>query len=196
MILKVKGLDKLQLNLTNFGKYGNVAMSNALNKTGAIAKTASLKSVRTGKEAWRIKAGDLKRGATPTRSTALTNTYTFEMSSKSMPLMMFTGKTSYLPSLTPTGKKRHGGSGVRYRLKGKGSKKALSKSFVMPSLFHNHREEVFTRRKSPKGANITAQYSITPSSMFQQEGEKVFVDTFFQKFSKIYINQLSFKKII
>ena len=196
MILKVKGLDKLQLNLTNFGKYGNVAMSNALNKTGAIAKTQSLYAVRNGKEEWRIKASDLKKGAKPKKSTALTTTYTFEMESKSMPLMMFTGKTPYLTPLTPTGKRRSGGGGVRYKIKGKGRKLTLAKSFVRPSLFHNHREEVFTRRKSPNGAKITAQYSITPSSMFQQEGEKVFVDTFFKKFYKIYINQLSFKKIL
>ena len=196
MILEVKGLDELKLNLGNFGKYGNVAMSNALNKTGAISTTASLKSVRTGPDAWRIKASTLKKETAPKKSTARTTTYTFQMSSKSIPLIDFASKVPYLGLTTPTGKKRHGGAGVRYLLKGKGAKKVLAKSFVMESLFNNHREEIFTRRLSPNGAKITAQYSITPSSMFQQEGEDIFIKTFFEKFTKIYKNQLSWKKII
>jgi len=195
MELTVKGLDKLKIDFDNYGKFNNTAVSNALNKTGTIAKNVSLRV--TKKQGWNMKISELKKLATPTKSKASTLNYIFTMNSKSISLMKFRG-TSYFGNTQQQSLKRKSkaGIGVRYKLKGKGRLKTLKKSFIKPSIFGNHPYTVFTRRKSPRGADITAQYSITPSSMFQQEGEEAFIKTFKDKFTNTYFNQLKFKKII
>ena len=195
MELVVKGLDKLKMDFINYGKFNNVAVSNALNKTGAVSTNVSLRVVK--KQGWNMSMKELKKLVAPTKSKATTLNYIFTMKSKSISLMKFKGTTYFSETqLKSMKRKSKAGIGVRYKLKGKGRLKTLKKSFVRPSLFGTHAETVFTRRKSPMGADITAQYSITPSSMFQQEGEEVFIKTFKDKFTKTYFNQLKFKKII
>ena len=195
MELIVKGLDELKIDFTNYGKFNNTAVSNALNKTGTVASNVSMRV--TKKQGWNMSISELKKLVSPTKSKATTLNYVFTMKSKSISLMKFKG-TSYFGNtqLLSMKRKSKSGIGVRYKLKGKGRLKTLKKSFTRPSLYGDHAETVFTRRKSPRGADITAQYSITPSSMFKQEGENAFIKTFMDKFSKTYFNQLKFKKII
>ena len=188
MKLSIQGLDKVQINLGNYVKFNNTAVSQAMNSVATVSMNRSLRHVKND-NTWNISIADLKKVSTPRKSTVRTLNYIFTMQSKSIPLIFFKG-TEYASKTTATGKARTGGAGVKYKLKGKGRKKTLGKSFVKPSLFNGNRLEVFTRRKSPNGASITQQSSITPSSMFKQQGADFFMRDFKANFQKRYYNRL------
>ncbi len=189
MVINVKGLDEVIKSMDKFVKYNNTATRIAINDTARVARTKSLKATR---EDWNIKAKTFKDTSKlkPAKNSDLNAQFT--MDSKSLPLKTFADDT-YTSSTTPTGKKRKGGAGVKYKLsKKERGKKTLAKSFLRKSKFNGGRMEVFTRRPSPTGnADITAQYSITPTSMFNQEGYDLFVDEFKERFATRYLHQVA-----
>lgn len=192
--LKIEGLDKLLTNFDTFVKYNNVATRRALNRIGTQARNVSLRDVKA-KGKWNINMKTLKDLSKPIRATNNRPIYSFKMASSSIQLHKWKG-TSYSASRTNKGYKRNAKRvGVRYRLKLDKPKRTLAKSFMKQSLFGAKEDIVFTRRKSPKGASITAQASITPTSMFQTDGEKLFIDTFLDKFPERYIQELKYLNV-
>ena len=178
--------------MDNYVKYNATASRQALNDTGRKARTAALKLTR---EDWNIKAADLKKASKMKLASNSNLNLTFQMKSHSLPLELFA--KDYVASRTPTGKRRKGGAGVKYKLanKQRGYKTLGGNSFIKASKFNGGRLEVFTRRKSPRGAPVTAQYSITPTSMFDQQGAEKFVDVFMQSFADRYMGRLRHLKV-
>ena len=197
LTINVDGLDGLITNFENFVKFNRTATRQAMNETERKSQVAALRLTRKD---WNIKARDLKKGAERTLATNANLSIEFSMKSSSIPLEMFAKNVPdpYVSKLTPTGKLRTGGAGVKYKLKKEGRGfKTLSKSFLLESKFGDHRMEIFTRRRSPTGnSSITAQYSITPSSMFKQHGADEFISTFMDNFEASYINKLQFNNAI
>ena len=193
MTIEITGLNELIRNMDNFVKYNATASRQALNDTGRKARTAALKLTR---EDWNIKAADLKKVSKLKLAKNSNLTLTFEMDSHSLPLKLFAKE--YVTGRTPTGKRRKGGAGVKYKLKKKqrGYKTLGGNSFIKASKFNGGRLEVFTRRRSPRGAPITAQYSITPTSMFDQRGAEKFIETFSESFANRYGHYLRRNGII
>lgn len=187
MVLNVTGIDDLIKDMNAYVKYNATASRQALNDTGRKARTAALKLTR---EDWNIKAADLKKNSKMKLAKNSDLTLTFEMKSAPIPLKVFA--KDYVTSLTPTGKRRKGGAGVKYKLKKKqrGYRTLGGNSFIKASKFNGGRDEVFTRRRSPQGAPITAQYAITPTSMFDQQGAEKFVDVFMESFADRYVGRL------
>ena len=194
MELKITGLDDLVMNMNNYGAKNNLALSTSMNRVGVTARKESLNHV-SRIEKWNLSVTKFKAVSITKKATSSTVNLQFIMDSKSISLIDFKG-TTWLASSTPRGKKRKGGSGVRFKLKGAGAKKQLAKSFTAKSKFGSHKELVFVKRRSPKGAEITHQASITPSSMFKQTGVDVYVDTFFKHFQDRYYSQMRYYKII
>lgn len=193
MELKIRGLDDLQMNMLNYGKYNNTAVRSSMNRVGITARKEALN--QTSKiQGWNLAITKFKAVSKTKSATNSDLHLQFIMNSKSIPLIDFKG-TDYQPSTTPKGRKRKGGAGVRFKLKKQNGKKVLAKSFIAPSLFGG-KETVFVKRKSPRGASITAQSSITPSSMFKQEGEDKYISVFFRDFEARYYNQLRYYKIL
>ena len=194
MILKVQGLDKVITNLNKFVKINARATSYAMNDVAGKAKTKSLKFVTKNpnpKERWKIKYGDLKDKAPIKKATVSNLNLQFSLTSSSIPLMEF-GAVDQLGT-TNTGRKRNGGKfSVAYKLKGSGRKDKILGAWTMKSKFNNGRKEVFTRRKSPNGAEVTAQYAITPTSMFKQEGFDVFIKEFNYNFEMRYLGRVAY----
>ena len=186
--INVVGLDKAIKDFDKFVKYNDTATRIAINDSARKARTESLLVTRKD---WNIKAGDLKQGSKFKPASNKNLNAEFSMTSKSISLMKFSKSVPYVSKLTPTGKKRKGGGGVKYKLKKQRGFNTLNKSFVKKSLFGNKDLTVFTKRKSPNGADITAQFSITPSSMFKQEGADAFVKVFIDSFEKRYVGQVA-----
>ena len=189
MVITVEGLDKVIKSMNKFVKYNNTATRIAINDTARVARTESLRETR---EDWNIKAKEFKRTSKLKLAKNSDLNAQFTMDSKSLPLKLF-ADDNYTSATTPTGRKRKGGAGVKYKLsKKERGKKTLAKSFLRKSKFNGGRMEVFTRRPSPTGnADITAQYSITPTSMFNQEGYDLFVDEFKERFATRYLHQVA-----
>jgi len=194
MILKIHGLDDLEMSMNNYVKKNDVAISSSINRVMVTARKVSLDHV-SKVQGWNMKPTKFKALSHTKNSTVATLHGQFIMDSKSIPLLDFTG-TAYRPKLTPKFNKRKGGGSVFFKIKKQNGFKPLSKSFVMPSKFGSHKDTAFVRRKSPRGADITAQHTITPSSMFQQEGEDKFINSFMNNFEARYYNQLKYYKIL
>lgn len=194
MVINVTGLDEVIGNLDKFVKINAKATSHAMNDVAGKAKTKSLKFVTKNinpDERWKIKYGDLRNKAPIKKATVSNLNLQFSLTSNSIPLMEF-GATELLGT-TDTGKKRNGGKGsVAYKLKGKGRKDKITGAWVMKSKFNNGRKEVFTARRSPNGANVTAQYAITPTSMFKQEGFDIFLKEFEENFKNRYLGRVAY----
>ena len=190
MEIKITGLDELITDINKFAKVNNRALSSAMNR---VATTAQKEAVIEVRKTWVILARDMKKAITQKKATVANPTHTLIINSKSIPLIKFMTRQGYLESTTATGRKRKGGAGVRYKLsrKARGSK-ALSKSFIRKSKYNGGRLEIFTRRPSPQGANITAQYAITPTSMFNQKATDKYIKTFIEAFEKRYKHQLDY----
>jgi hypothetical protein len=189
MTIKVEGLDKVVTNLDKFVRINPKATKDAMNDTAKKARTASLKLTR---EKWNIRAKDYKKQAKFIKRARVNDLNTiFTMKTQSIPLMTFA--KGYKSATTDTGRNRKGGAGVRYKLlrKQRGNR-VLGKSFVRKSKFNGGRLEVFTHRKSPQGADITAQYAITPTSMFNQDGLDEFVRVFKDSFNQRYIGRVRY----
>ncbi len=189
-VITITGLDELIKNIDNFVKFNDTASRLALNRTGSSATVEALKVTRAD---WNILARDLK--ATTKGSTKATNSnleYSYIMSSQSMYLDKFSNMKEG-GTRTPSGRKRNASKiGVKYKLKkGKGNLKTLNKSFIKPSKFHGGADRIFVKRPSPTGnSSITAQASITPTSMFKQEGLDAFYKTVDETFTKRYFHEL------
>ena len=178
--------------MDKYVKYNARATRLALNRSYITAVKEASKVTR---EDWNIKSGILKKASDINRATNSKLSVQFEMSSKSMNLTNFTTRAGtnnngYVSVRTPTGKPRKGGGGVKYKLKKKEKTKTLGSSFIKNSKYGGD-PTVFTRRPSPTGnSDITAQYSITPSSMFNQEGSEAYIDSFLTMFMKRYKHEV------
>lgn len=195
MIIEITGLDEVLSDFDKFVKVNHIATRRALNRIGTQARNVSLRSVKAD-DKWNINMKTLKGVSRPIKATNNNLNYIFEMSSSSIQLHKWSG-TTYFGATTKGGKRRNASRvGVKFKLKTNKPKKTLKRSFMRRSLFGAKENIVFTRRKSPKGAEITAQSSITPTSMFQQTGEERFVDVFMTKFTDRYIHELKNLKAI
>jgi len=189
MVIEIKGLDALIKDFDRFVKVNDVATSRAMNRIGKQSSNISLRSVKADGK-WNMAMKPLKALSTPHNATQNNLNYTFEMSSTSIQLHKWTG-TTYFGTHTNSGKKRNASRvGVKFKLKTNKPKTTLAKSFMAKSKFGKREDIVFTRRKSPRGANITAQNSITPTSMFKQTGVDAFVESFKKSFTDRYIHEL------
>ena len=185
MEITIDGLDKVVGNFELFVKENRRATKNAMNEIVRKARTATLRERKKDWAGLRLK--DFKSKTKPATLKDLESIFSLE--SKPIPLMKFTRGDAYRGSLTETGKKRSASKvGVKYKLKRK--TRTLGKSFIMPSKFNGKRLEVFTHRKSPQGADITAQYSITPTSMYGDKGIDAFIEIFKREFPERYLAKI------
>ena len=187
MQINISGIDKVIGSFDKYVRYNRQATKFAMNQ---IARKASTQSLRKTNQAWSgIKASDLKKTVKITPATNSNLNYKWYMESSPIGLEKFSAV--YRGTTTSTGKKRSSSKvGVAYKLKTK--KRTLAKSFIKKSKFGKKEEVVFTHRKSPDGADITRQSSITPTSMFLGvQGDDLFQTLFKDEFPDRYLAKLS-----
>ncbi len=154
--LKVHGLEELEAKFKGFHKANARAISLAMNHSARVAQTASLKKMRQN---WNIRARDLKPYVSSKRATVGNPSYVFKFHSTPINLHEFYAVQEE--------------QGVAYKLQKK--KKRLGSAFIKGS----GRNKYVLKRVGKERYPLLPHFTITPSWMFhEEEGEKVFVDTF------------------
>jgi hypothetical protein len=178
-------LDTLIKDFDLYIKNADKIVSDAINTGITAGRTKSLFETRT---TWNIKAGSLKNYYTKTVKAHPNNDNTgqFVVESSSINLLEFGGKQ--LTKINAKGKlkrqyKGRGGtvrSGVNVKLHKKKRPTTLEHSWVAKGKYGNAiwREDPNNPRKRIYMA------SITPTSMYKQEGVDVFIKTFIKSFTK------------
>lgn len=159
LILKVKGLDKTMKLFKNFHNENPKAIKFAMNGAAGVAQTASLKKTR---QAWNIKARDLKRYVKAKKATVNDATYVFEFHSTPINLQEFEGVDEFP-------------NGVRYKIKKK--RAWMPKGFIKGS----GRNRFVLKRTTDARYPLRPHFSVTPSYMFQQEkGVQEYIKVFYK----------------
>ncbi len=159
LILKAKGLDDLEKMFTNFHQENPKAIKFAMNRAAAVATTASLKKTR---DAWNIKARDLKRHVSAKKATVNNATYVFKFKSHAISLFEFGAKDQHP-------------KGVSYKIKKK--KAWLPKAFLAGGT----RQPFVLARVGKERYPLLPYFSVTPSYMFREEkGVKEFIKVFYK----------------
>lgn len=188
--MEIKGLDKLIDDFSLYVKNADKIMNNSINRGVESGRTASIRA--TVKD-WAILTKDFKSASKHVRATKGTNnTATFTMTSKPISLITFQGK-QFKPRTVSAGRGRDrkrvsGRAGVSFKLK-KGQKPTkLRNSWIAQGKYGT----AIWRQDPDNSRRRIYMASITPTSMYKQEGVDIFIDTFDSAFMKRFDNQIKF----
>lgn len=188
ILFEITGVDQVVGNFDLFVKKNSQVLAQSINQIVLKASTASTKEAKAEWKGLRVKDFKDPKVLHIRKATTANLESIWTLKTKPIPLSKFS--TKYKTARTGTGRKTRGGAGVTYKLKSN-RRQLGNSSFLKKSKFNNGRVEVFTRRKSPNGASITAHSAITQSSMFKQvDGFEIFKDVFFKQFPQRYKNKL------
>ena len=177
--ISVRGGSEVYERFKRFHNENPRAITRAMNKASKVAQTASLLNTR---QAWNLKARDLKNKTTLKPASVNNAMVLFKMHSTPVSLFEFKAK-EYT-------------KGVSYKIQKK--RKKLQGNYFLAGTANSRTGDPYVfMRKSKDRDDIMPMFSITPSFMFSTEkSDEVFVKTFFEGkgasrgFRKTYLDQL------
>lgn len=149
------------INLDLYGKFIDLAAVRAINRVSTTARTAALKHTR---QDWNIKAGTLRKYTKIKRARRGDGTLVFSIRSEPVPLIEFAARSTK--------------KGATYKVKRRVGRQLLKSGFI--ATMKSGHKGVFTR-KSGARLPILEHKVITPTSMFDQGADKVFINTVNEK---------------
>ena len=189
-VITMDGIDDLINDFSLYIKNSERILNSSINRAMGTARTASIR--HTVKD-WAMLTRDFKGTTKTDRATkSNNNTGKFTVTSKPISLINFSGK-QFKPRTKSLGRGKgrgrvKGRAGVSFKLK-KGQKPTkLKNSWIAQGKFGNAiwREDPADKRRRLYMA------SITPTSMFKQEGVDIFIKTFETAFVKRYKHNIKF----